>query len=121
MMARGAPEIVDAHVHVWAPTPGRYGWLTPDLAALYRRYTLDDIAPVMDEAGVARIVLVQAEESLTETEEMLAIARTDSRVAGVIGWCDFADPEVGRTLAEYGRIPEMFGVRPMIGDMDDPD
>ena len=36
---------VDGHVHFWALARGDYGWLTPNLAAIYRDFGRDELAP----------------------------------------------------------------------------
>ena len=36
---------VDAHHHVWTLARGDYAWLTPELPAIYRDYSLHDLAP----------------------------------------------------------------------------
>ncbi|TMJ21776.1 MAG: amidohydrolase, partial [Alphaproteobacteria bacterium] len=33
---------IDAHHHLWALSRGDYGWLTPDLAPIYRDFCLSD-------------------------------------------------------------------------------
>ena len=43
---------VDAHHHVWSLARGDYGWLTPDLAPIYRDFSLKDLAPLREQAGV---------------------------------------------------------------------
>jgi L-fuconolactonase len=36
---------IDAHHHLWTIARGDYGWLTPDLAPIYRDFCLSDLAP----------------------------------------------------------------------------
>ena len=59
---------VDAHHHVWTLARGDYGWLTPDLPAIYRDYSLHDLAPQLESAGVTSTVLVQAAPTVAETK-----------------------------------------------------
>jgi L-fuconolactonase len=58
---------IDAHQHYWNPERGDYGWLTPDLAPLYRTFGPADLAPLREKAGVARTVVVQAAPTVEET------------------------------------------------------
>jgi len=112
---------VDAHQHFWSPARGDYGWLTPDLAPLYRDFGPADLRPELARAGIERTVLVQAAPSVHETEYMLGIADATEFVAGVVGWVDFEDPGDRRHLERLARHSKFRGVRPMIQDLPDPD
>ncbi|MEA2576928.1 MAG: L-fuconolactonase, partial [Chloroflexota bacterium] len=91
--------IVDAHHHLWDPATADYPWLTDDLAVIRRRFTPDDLAPLLAEAGVDATVLVQTRSSLAETAEFLAVADAAPFIRGVVGWVDLTDPAVGETIA----------------------
>jgi L-fuconolactonase len=91
--------IVDAHHHLWDPATADYPWLTDELAVIRRRFTPDDLAPELAEAGIDATVLVQTRSSLAETAEFLALADATPFIRGVVGWVDLTDPAVGETLA----------------------
>ena len=113
---------VDAHHHVWQLARGDYGWLTPDLAAIYRDFTLDDLAPLLDDAKISTTVLVQAAPTVAETEFLLATAAdSGGRVRGVVGWVDLAAPDAIATLSRLARNPLLKAIRPMLQDLPDPD
>ncbi len=38
--------MIDAHQHFWRVQRGDYGWLTPELGALYRDFAPADLEPV---------------------------------------------------------------------------
>src|SRR5437899_1531212 len=42
---------IDAHHHLWTLSRGDYGWLTPDLAPIYRDFRLPDLTFVLDHCG----------------------------------------------------------------------
>ena len=112
---------VDAHHHVWRLDRGDYGWLTPDLAAIYRDFTLDDLAPLLDDAGISATVLVQAAPTVAETEFLLATAAdSGGRIRGVVGWVDLAAPDAIATLSRLARNPLLKAIRPMLQDLPDP-
>lgn len=110
--------IIDAHVHVWdvqhRPVEVDYPWLTPELGALYRTYTLDDLRPQMEERSIHGVVLVQAADSLAETEALLCAAAVSPVPTKVVGWLPLDDPLA--TAAELDRIESahFVGVRHMI-------
>jgi L-fuconolactonase len=113
--------MIDAHQHFWQIARGDYGWLTPELAPIYRDFGPADLAPILARHGIARSILVQAAPTVAETRYMLAIAATTPSVAGVVGWVDFTTPDAPAAIAELARDPLLVGLRPMVHDIDDDD
>ena len=111
---------IDAHVHLWDPARGDYGWLTPDMPKLYRRFGHTDVKPLLDEAKVEGVVLVQAAPSVAETEYLLGIADSVPWILGVVGWVDFDAADVIDTITNLTRNPKLVGIRPMLQDIADP-
>lgn len=116
--------LVDAHVHIWDISGGpfgvRYPWLSADLPAICRTFTLHDIRRNMDAAGVGSLVLVQASDSLAETDALVAAARADDRPVRVVGWLPLDDPAATeRAIRVYSGEP-LAGVRHLIHDEPDP-
>ncbi|WP_170470094.1 amidohydrolase family protein [Ruegeria arenilitoris] len=111
---------IDAHQHFWALERGDYGWLTPDLDAIYRDFTPDDLIPLLKAAGIDGTVLVQAAPTVAETEYMLSLADQNAFIKGVVGWVDFEADDVGAKIATLAAHPTLVGLRPMIQDIADP-
>ena len=111
---------IDAHQHFWALARGDYGWLTPDLAPIYRDFLPPDLAPLLDAAGIEGTVLVQAAPTETETEFMLELAEANDFVKGVVGWTDFEAADAPQRIREMAKSPWLVGFRPMIQDIADP-
>lgn len=113
---------IDAHQHFWRVARGDYGWLTPELAPIYRDFGIDDLQPHLAAADIAGTVLVQAAASEAETEYLLALA-AESRglVKAVVGWIDFEARDASRRLERVARNPLLRGVRPMMQDIRDTD
>lgn len=112
---------IDAHQHFWRLDRGDYGWLTPDLAPIYRDFEPGDLAPELANAGMDRTILIQAAPTLAETRFMLEIAARTPFVAGVVGWVDFSAPDAAETITALATNPLLVGLRPMIHDIDDPE
>jgi L-fuconolactonase len=112
---------IDAHQHFWRLDRGDYGWLTPDLAPIYRDFGPEDLAPLLAAGGIEGTVLVQAAPTLAETEFMLAIAEATPFVKGVVGWVDAEAPGAAAETARLAAHPKLKGLRPMIQDIADPD
>ncbi|MFO1305737.1 MAG: amidohydrolase family protein [Burkholderiales bacterium] len=111
---------VDAHHHVWTLARGDYGWLTPEAGALYRDYTLKDLAPFLEHAGVTATVLVQAAPTMAETKFLLDVAqRSGGVVQGVVGWVDLTAHDAIPTLTRFARQGMLKSVRPMLQDIAD--
>jgi L-fuconolactonase len=112
---------IDAHHHLWSLARGDYGWLTPELASIYRDFGLPDLAPQLAAAGIEGAILVQAAPTEAETLYLLDIANNADLVRGVVGWTDFdAADAVARIDALCAR-KLLVGLRPMVQDVADDD
>ena len=116
-----APPRIDAHQHFWQLARGDYGWLTPDLAPLWRDFGPADLRPLLDACGIDRTILVQAAPTEAETRYLLHLAANEDTVAGVVGWCDFEAADAADGVARLASLPGLAGLRPMIQDIADPD
>ena len=83
---------IDSHQHYWEPRRGDYDWMPKDNSILNRRYGPTDLGPSLRRTGIDRTVVVQAAESVHETEYMLGLADASESVAAVVGWVNFEDP-----------------------------
>jgi L-fuconolactonase len=110
---------IDAHQHYWDPARGDYGWLTPELTALYRTFGPADLAPLRERANVQRTVVVQAAPTVEETRYLLDLARNEASIAGVVGWVPMLEHDAPALIAEFARDPKFKGVRPMLQDLPD--
>jgi L-fuconolactonase len=109
---------IDAHMHLWRVGRGDYPWMPAD-GPLRRDFTPAQADRVLDEAGVASVILVQAAPTADETEYLLGIADGWPRVRGVVGWVDLESPGPSR-LDAFVHHPALVGIRPMIQDLRDP-
>ncbi|MGW5247534.1 amidohydrolase family protein [Streptomyces sp. NPDC004129] len=116
--------LVDAHHHVWDLAVRDQEWITgPELAPLRRTFSLSDLRPLTNRAGVAATVMVQTVTVPEETPEMLAQAASDPLVAGVVGWTDLTAPDVADTLARLRELPgggRLVGIRHQVQSESDP-
>ncbi len=113
---------VDAHQHVWQVARGDYGWLTPALPEIYRDFTIDDLRPPLDRAGITATVLVQAAPTEAETRFMLDVARgSNGLVRAVVGWADMMTMDAPERIAALASDNLLRGLRPMLQDIADTD
>ncbi|MDX3074035.1 amidohydrolase family protein [Streptomyces sp. MI02-7b] len=133
---------IDAHHHVRrpapspsathgpAPSPGPgprrrvHAWLdAPGTAPVRRDFTLEDLAPPGQAAGVDRTILVQVLPDTGETEDFLTLASTAGTVAGVVRWVDLPSDRLPRTLDTLRAAPGgelLVGTRHLVQDERDP-
>lgn len=115
-------RVVDAHQHFWDIHAVEYPWLTTADGPIYRTFGWDDLEPELAAAGVDGTVIVQAANSVADTEAMFAAADRHPRISAVVGWVDLTDPDVASSMLEkYADEPRFVGVRHLIHDEPDPD
>jgi L-fucono-1,5-lactonase len=112
---------IDAHHHLWTMARGDYGWLTPDLAPIYRDFGLEDLAPHLAAAGIEGTILVQAAPTEAETRFLLDIAEAAQLVRGVVGWTDFEAADGAARIEALAARKLLVGLRPMVQDIGDDD
>jgi len=106
--------IVDSHQHFWQTGRFDYPWMSPELGVLYRDFLPPDLEPIIKQHGVAKTVLVQASNSLAETQWLLSLADSYPFIAGVVGWADLTDPGLGDDLDVLKANPKFKGVRHLV-------
>jgi L-fuconolactonase len=113
------PPRIDSHMHVWQLSRGDYGWLTPDLSAIYRDFTIEDVRACWEQAGIDYAILVQAAPTLEETRYLLSVAASEPQVKGVVGWIDMLAPDAVFQLERLASNRLLRGIRPMLQDIPD--
>ncbi|MQP68077.1 amidohydrolase family protein [Niveispirillum sp. SYP-B3756] len=113
-------SIIDAHQHFWDPARGDYGWLTPALTGLYHPFLPADLRPLLDAAGIAGTILIQAAPTAGETDYMLGLAAATPWIKGVVGWIDLDAPDAADQIKRRRGLAKFVGIRPMLQDLDDP-
>jgi L-fuconolactonase len=104
-------RVVDAHQHFWNLETG-YDWLGPEYGAINRSFGVDDVEPLAAAAGVDDVVLVQADDTIADTEAMIAIADAWPRVAAIVGWAPLADAAaLPAVLDWFAGDSRLVGVR----------
>ncbi len=102
---------IDAHQHFWRFDPVRDAWITLEMETIRRDFLPHDLAPLLEHSGIDGVVAVQADQSLAETDFLLALAREHSFVRGVVGWIDLRSLALRETLARYRDNSALKGFR----------
>jgi L-fuconolactonase len=111
---------IDAHQHFWKADRGDYHWMDPSVSVLCRDYLPDDLRPHLAKHGIERTILVQAAQTVAETDFLLELAAQHDFIAGVVGWLDMESEDFARQFGLYRRNSRFIGLRPMLQDLADP-
>ncbi len=113
---------IDAHLHLWDLATGDYGWNTAELGPAHASFGPRDAADALTSADVDVAVLVQAADTVGDTERMFAVAHDHPWVAGVVGWLPLAEPDRAAALLDrWAAEPTFCGVRQLLHDHPDPE
>lgn len=115
-------EVVDAHLHLWDLTTGDYTWNTAALGPVHASFDAAAAQDTLTAAGVDRAVLVQAADTVGDSERMFAAAAARAWVAGVVAWVPLDDPPAASALLDrWAATGRLCGVRQLLHDDPDPD
>lgn len=109
---------LDAHQHFWRYGATQYPWIPPG-SPLQRDWLPADLAVLQAPLGLDGSIVVQARQSLAESNWLLGLADADPRIRGVVGWVDLQDDRVEDSLAELAAHPKFVGVRHVVQDEPD--
>lgn len=110
---------IDSHQHYWKVERGDYHWMTPAVPVLCRDYLPADLRPSLAEHDIHKTILVQAAQTVAETDFLLDLAAKDDTIAGVVGWLDMDNANFPAEFERYRRNPKFVGLRPMLQDLPD--
>jgi L-fuconolactonase len=110
-----ASSRIDTHQHFWAYVPASYDWITPEMAVLRRDYAPAELRPLLESAGVAGTLAVEARGHLDETRSLLRIAAETDFVRGVVGWLPLMERDAGSWIEQLSSQPALKGVRHWMG------
>ena len=112
--------MIDAHQHFCRQTRGDYRWPNDSVAPIFRDFGPEDLAPLLNRAGVTQTVLVQATETAAETEWLLAVAHDHPVVTGVVQWwVGLSAPDAIATIDRLRADPLLKRLRPMLQNIAD--
>ena len=106
----GKRTIVDSQVHLWKANGPDYPWNPGAKPQLPEPMTIERVLPLMDEAGVSRVVIVPPGLNDVNTYALEAARRYPDRFA-VMGRIPLEDPKSAALLPGWKKQPGMLGVR----------
>jgi L-fuconolactonase len=116
----GLSVLIDAHHHLWKHNDRDYDWMNSDaLRALRRDFLVDDLVAATQSFHVHHTIVVQACQSVVETNWLLDEAAQNPLVSGVVGWVPLCSPDLTPILEQLAAAPKMKGVRHVLQDEPD--
>jgi L-fuconolactonase len=112
---------IDAHQHFWDLSTGEYAWPTADQEPIFRSFAAQDLEPELRAARVDATIVVQAIDTLADTDAMIANAAANPWIIGVVGWAPLLDVGAAETAIEARRGQGICGIRHLIHREADPD
>ncbi|MFI2856590.1 amidohydrolase family protein [Paenibacillus sp. JSM ZJ436] len=112
---------IDAHQHYWCITRGDYGWITSAIPELYRDFVPSDLIPSLDRHHIDGSIVIQAAPTVEETEYLLALAREEETILGVVGWLDIGAENWSKHYHQYRQHYKFKGLRIALQEMEHPE
>ncbi|MBV8840311.1 MAG: amidohydrolase [Alphaproteobacteria bacterium] len=104
-------SIVDAQVHLWKAESEDWKWVPGLKPQMPEPFTIEKLVPLMDEAGVDRVVVVPPSWPGDRNDYALeAVKRYPGRFA-VMGRIPLKDPKSAALLPAWRDTPGMLGIR----------
>lgn len=110
---------IDVHHHLWRYDPERYAWIDDTMTILRRDYLPAEFDMELKSAQITGSVVVQAQQSLEETDWLLSLASSSEHLLGVVGWAPISRPDFPDILQRLSRHPKLKGLRHIIQDEPD--
>ena len=106
--------IIDSHQNFWNYHPIKDKWIVSSMKILKRDYLPKDLKPNLDENGIDGCIAIQANQSESENEFLLNLAKKNSFIKGVVGWIDLTDEKIEQKLAYYKTKSLFKGIRNIV-------
>ncbi len=104
-------KIIDTHQHFWNYDAQKQDWINEDMQAIRKDFLPADIAIVLKENNVEACISLQADQSIQETDFLLAQAKANNFIQGVVGWVDLCDFKMEQALEKYAAENLLKGFR----------
>ncbi|GEC71487.1 L-fuconolactonase [Flavobacterium flevense] len=112
--------IIDSHQHFWVYEAEKHAWLDDNMKIIRKDFMPEDLQLVYQNNGVDGCVAVQADQTLAETDFLLALAEKNNFIKGVVGWVDLRASNIDEVLKQYSAFPKLKGFRHVVQGEADP-
>ncbi|MDP3468686.1 MAG: amidohydrolase family protein [Daejeonella sp.] len=102
---------LDSHQHFWKFNSIRDNWITEEMEVIRHDFLPPDLKPLLYANGIEGCIAVQADQSESETDFLLAQAKEHNFIKGVVGWVDLCSPNIHERLEHYSQFSTLKGFR----------
>ena len=103
--------IVDVQAHLWKAESPDWPWVPGLAPQLPEPFTIEKLVPLMDEAGVDRVVVVPPSWPGDRNDYALEAAKRYPQRFAVMGRIALKDPKSAALLPKWKEQPGMLGIR----------
>jgi predicted TIM-barrel fold metal-dependent hydrolase len=103
--------LVDAQIHLWKAPSADWQWVPGMKPQMPEPFTIEKLIPLMDEAGVDRIVVVPPSWPGDRNDYGLEAARRYPSRFGIMGRIPLRNPKSAALLPAWRNQPGMLGIR----------
>jgi predicted TIM-barrel fold metal-dependent hydrolase len=107
--------IVDSQVHLWKAESEDWKWVPGMKPQMPEPFTIEKLVPLMDQAGVDRVVVVPPSWPGDRNDYALEAAKRYPTRFGIMGRIPLKNPQVAALLPKWKEQPGMLGVRLFFG------
>ncbi|HMC01999.1 MAG TPA: amidohydrolase family protein [Flavobacteriaceae bacterium] len=102
---------IDAHQHFWKYDPNRDTWIDNSMLVLQNDFLPKDLQPILTQNKFDGCIVVQADQSVDETQFLLQLSDDSSFIKGIVGWVDLMNQDIEQTLSKLSNHKKFKGVR----------
>ena len=94
---------IDAHHHLWQFDPVEYDWIDDSMQVLKKDFLIKELEKTLYSNGFSSSIVVQARQSLIETNWLVELAEQNDIIKGVVGWIDLKSSDLAKQLTTLSK------------------
>jgi L-fuconolactonase len=106
--------IIDSHQHFWKYDPIKHDWIDDSMLVIRKDFMPSDLKKVYQENDIEGCIAVQADQTLEETDFLLALAKENDFIKGIVGWVDLRAENIDEVLKYYSQFKKLKGFRHVV-------
>jgi len=107
---------IDSHQHFWHYCEIKHSWINDQMSAIKKNFLPEDLKAELNNKGIDGCVAVQADQTKTETEFLVAQSKKHDFIKGVVGWVDLRSKSIEKQLEQYSQEKIIKGFRHVVQD-----
>ncbi len=106
--------IIDSHQHFWKYEPKKHAWIDDDMSVIRRDFIPSELKKLYHENGIDGSVVVQADQTIAETDFLIQLSNENDFIKGIVGWVDLQSQDVEADLEKYYSFKNVKGFRHVV-------